>query len=61
MVKERESIVIKSKIRDGEYTLQEIADELNISKERVRQILDTAIKKLRHPKTVRKMRKYLED
>ncbi len=34
---------------DFEYTIQEISTELNISKEKCRQILLVAIKKLKNP------------
>ena len=43
----------------GEYTLQEIGLLFNISKERVRQIHDTAIKKLKHPKNAKKLRDFI--
>jgi RNA polymerase primary sigma factor len=43
----------------GEYTLQEISLLFNISKERVRQIHDVAIKKLKHPKNAKKLREYI--
>ncbi len=36
------------------YTLQEIADHLGITRERVRQIENSALKKLRHPKLRKK-------
>ena len=38
-----------------EYSLEEIARILGISRERVRQIERSALKKLRHPKVGRKL------
>ena len=42
----------------GDYTLQEIADALGITRERVRQIEAQAIKKLRHPICGRILKEY---
>ncbi|MBN1249238.1 MAG: sigma-70 family RNA polymerase sigma factor [Anaerolineae bacterium] len=41
------------------HTLQELADELSVSRERVRQIERKALRKLRHPYQRRKLRSYL--
>lgn len=41
-------------------TLSEIANILGITKERVRQIEQMALKKLRHPKVSKELREYLE-
>lgn len=41
-------------------TLNEIANILGITKERVRQIEQMALKKLRHPKVSKELREYLE-
>lgn len=41
-------------------TLQEIANYLNISSERVRQIEYSAIKDLKHPKINRNLKNYVE-
>lgn len=47
---------------DGEgYTLQEIGTWLDVTRERVRQLEEKALKKLRHPKFGKKLRDYLED
>ena len=43
----------------GEYILQEISILFNISKERVRQIHDSALKKLKHPKNAKKLRDFI--
>lgn len=42
------------------YTLQEIADTLGVTRERVRQIEVTALKKLRHPKLRKKWEAIIE-
>jgi len=43
----------------GEYTLEEIAQKLGITRERVRQIEQNALKKLRNPRVGRKLKAYL--
>jgi len=43
----------------GEYTLEEIAQKLGITRERVRQIEQHALKKLRSPSVGRKLKAYL--
>jgi len=50
---------MSSKLKDT-YTLEEIAKILGISKERVRQIEKTALKKIKNPKVSRRLRQYLE-
>ena len=40
---------------------EEIGKELNVTRERVRQIESSAIKKLKHPKVGRKLKNYIED
>ena len=42
-------------------TLEEIGKELNVTRERVRQIESSAIKKLKHPKVGRKLKNYIEE
>jgi len=42
----------------SEYSLEEVAKVLGITKERVRQIEQMAIKKLKHPKVSRELRNY---
>jgi RNA polymerase primary sigma factor len=44
----------------SEYTLDEIAKRLGVSRERVRQIERTALKKLKSPKVSKKLREYIE-
>jgi RNA polymerase primary sigma factor len=45
----------------GEHTLGEIADELGVTSERVRQIEAAALGKLRQPKLRHKLREYLDE
>jgi DNA-directed RNA polymerase sigma subunit (sigma70/sigma32) len=42
------------------HTLAEIAHELGISRQRVRQIEQAALRKLKKPEVVRRLRGYLE-
>lgn len=62
---ERERAVIKLRfgIMDDESdrTLEEIGKELNVTRERVRQIESSAIKKLKHPKVGRRLKNYMEE
>ncbi len=44
----------------GEYTLEEIAQKFGITRERVRQIEQHALKKLRSPRVGRKLKGYLD-
>jgi len=48
------------KYRSGDYTLEEIAAYLGITRERVRQIEQVALKKLRRPEIGKKLRDYLD-
>jgi hypothetical protein len=43
-----------------DFTLSEIGDVLHVTRERVRQIEASAIKKLKHPKMGRVIKAYLE-
>ena len=62
---EREKAVIRMRfgLLDDESgrTLEEIGKELNVTRERVRQIESSAIKKLKHPKVGRKLKNYIEE
>ena len=62
---EREKAVIKLRfgIMDDESdrTLEEIGKELRVTRERVRQIESSAIKKLKHPKVGRRLKSYIEE
>ncbi len=57
---EKERFVIKKRfgIGEKEYTLQEIADELNLSRERIRQIESSALRNLRA--NTKQMRDYIK-
>jgi len=61
---ERERAVINMRFGlmddESERTLEEIGKALGITRERVRQIEATAIKKLKHPKIGKELRDYLE-
>lgn len=62
---EREQSVIKMRFGlledESDRTLEEIGKELNVTRERVRQIESSAIKKLKHPKVGRKLKNYIEE
>lgn len=62
---ERERAVIRMRFGllddESDRTLEEIGKELNVTRERVRQIESSAIKKLKHPKVGRKLKNYIED
>ncbi|TKX31202.1 RNA polymerase sigma factor RpoD [Campylobacter aviculae] len=61
---EREKTVIRMRFGlmddESDRTLEEIGKELNVTRERVRQIESSAIKKLKHPKVGRKLKNYIE-
>ncbi|WP_258865549.1 RNA polymerase sigma factor RpoD [Helicobacter sp. MIT 99-5507] len=62
---ERERAVIKMRFGllddESDRTLEEIGKELNVTRERVRQIESSAIKKLKHPRVGKNLKKYIED
>ncbi len=62
---EREQAVIRMRFGllddESDRTLEEIGNELNVTRERVRQIENSAIKKLKHPKVGRKLKNYIEE
>jgi len=62
---EREQAVVRMRfglLKDmSDRTLEEIGKELNVTRERVRQIESSAIKKLKHPKVGRKLKNYIEE
>ena len=61
---DRERAVIRMRFGlmddESDRTLEEIGKELNVTRERVRQIESSAIKKLKHPKVGRKLKNYIE-
>ena len=61
---EREQTVIRMRFGllddESDRSLEEIAKELNVTRERVRQIESSAIKKLKHPKVGRVMKDYID-
>ena len=61
---EREQAVIRMRfgLMDdaSDRTLEEIGKELNVTRERVRQIESSAIKKLKHPKVGKNLKNYVE-
>ncbi|NLY03298.1 MAG: RNA polymerase sigma factor RpoD, partial [Campylobacter sp.] len=62
---DREKAIIRMRFGllddESDRTLEEIGKELNVTRERVRQIESSAIKKLKHPKVGRKLKNYIED
>lgn len=62
---EREKAVIRMRFGllddESDRTLEEIGKELNVTRERVRQIESSAIKKLKHPKVGRALKSYIEN
>ena len=59
----REASVIKMRfgLIDGRVrTLEEVGEEFNITRERIRQIEAKALRKLRHPSRSRKLKDYLD-
>ena len=61
---DREKAVIRMRFGlmfdESDRTLEEIGKELSVTRERVRQIEGSAIKKLKHPKVGRKLKNYIE-
>ena len=60
--KEKEVIKMRFGLLDNKIdkTLEEIGKKLNVTRERVRQIESSAIKKLKHPKVGRKLKNYID-
>jgi RNA polymerase primary sigma factor len=61
---DREKAVIRMRFGllddESDRTLEEIGKELNVTRERVRQIESSALKKLKHPKVGRALKSYIE-
>lgn len=59
--REKEIIEMRYGIKDGkEYTLEEIGQKFDLTRERIRQIETQALKRLRHPRYTRVLQAYLE-
>jgi RNA polymerase primary sigma factor len=62
---EREQAVVRMRFGlmddESDRTLEEIGKELNVTRERVRQIESSAINRLKHPKVGKKLKNYIED
>ena len=59
--RERRVLQLRFGLEDGRArTLEEVGKEFNLTRERIRQIEGTALRKLRHPSRSRKLRDYLE-
>jgi len=59
--RERRIIEMRFGLGDGRrYTLDEVGQEFGITRERVRQIENKALGKLRHPRYSRRLREYIE-
>jgi RNA polymerase sigma factor RpoD-like protein len=60
--RERRLLQLRFGLEDGRArTLEEVGQEFNVSRERIRQIEAVALRKLRHPSRSRKLRNYLEE
>jgi RNA polymerase primary sigma factor len=60
--RERQVLRLRYGLDGGrEHTLGEIADQLGVTSERVRQIESAALSKLRHPKLKNRLREYLDE
>lgn len=59
--RERKVLDLRYGLTDGEEkTLEEVGQEFNVTRERVRQIEAKALRKLRHPSRSRKLRDYID-
>ncbi|MBI4283512.1 MAG: RNA polymerase sigma factor RpoD [Chloroflexi bacterium] len=59
--RERRVLVLRFGLEDGRSrTLEEVGQEFNVTRERIRQIEAKALRKLRHPSRSRKLKDYLE-
>jgi RNA polymerase primary sigma factor len=60
-LRERQVIELRFGLMDDhDYTLEEVGRRLNVTRERVRQIEERAIRKLRHPAASRLLKEYLD-
>ncbi len=59
--RERRVVLLRFGLEDGRArTLEEVGQEFNVTRERIRQIEAKALRKLRHPSRSRKLKDYLE-
>ncbi|HXX78109.1 MAG TPA: sigma-70 family RNA polymerase sigma factor, partial [Ktedonobacteraceae bacterium] len=60
-LRERQVIELRfGLIDDHDHTLEEVGKKLKVTRERVRQIEERAIRKLRHPQASRILKDYLD-
>lgn len=60
--RERQILELRFGLADGvERTLEEVSDSFGVTRERVRQIEAMALRKLRHPTSLRDLRDYLDE
>jgi RNA polymerase primary sigma factor len=60
---EREEKILRMRFGIGEkqdYTLEEVGQDFNVTRERIRQIEEKALKKLKHSRRVEKLRSFVE-
>ena len=59
--REKKVLMLRFGLEDGRpRTLEEVGKEFNVTRERIRQIEATALRKLRHPSRSKKLKDYLE-
>ncbi|MGB3863888.1 MAG: sigma factor-like helix-turn-helix DNA-binding protein, partial [Candidatus Aminicenantaceae bacterium] len=60
----REALILKMRfgLGDGnEHTLEEVGQQFNVTRERIRQIEEKALRKLRQPSSGRKLKSFVSD